>query len=433
MQRFLLLLLLPFALSGCIKDLIPDSVDFFYEEIPGSKHHGPNGTWWGYNQSKIVRHGEVVYMYVVENDNLDTNQNPNAANPSKLVIYRKEGDGAWQEGAGFNTSRPGNILIDTTGVVHLIVFEPTYTDQNENGSYGRLKHYWFPDAATGNITSYQEEIIIDNDGKYQGETVNIRVGASIGRDGTIVVSFGLNRSHQVWYLEPGWQKWQMEYAGYQLGSDYYYPYVLAGRSGTGILAIQDDWTGENQPTLYQKTHYFERSNGTWSHESMADLSSHALAPSRPQLVENSDIYEDDAQRIHLIYQTRTDPGDPWLNTFIHATREGSGWMREEISLTDKKTSWIRMLEIDGEMYYFCSSWDKLYFRKGDTGKFTRLKGPDIDGIYLYLAAPRGGTSADEAYIDLLLLNGNGNNYPHGKNYYVRIEKEAIRERRGDTR
>jgi hypothetical protein len=210
-----------------------------------------------------------------------------------------------------------------------------------------------------------------------------------------------------------------------LGSDYYYPYLISAESGIGIMSIQDDWTGPNQPNLYQKSLYFEKKSGAWSQESMADLSGHSLASVRPQLVENSDIYEDESHRMHMIYQTRTDPDDPWLNTFVHATHEGTGWNREEISLTDKKTSWIRMLEIDGEFYYFCCSWDKLYVKKGSAGKFIRLKGPDIDGIYLYLAAPRGGTDPSEPWVDLLLLNGNGDNYPNGKNYYVRISKEAL--------
>ncbi len=167
---FILITILLFV--GCEKIEV-SSVSVFSEQIPGSKNHGPNGTWWGYNQSKIVRYGSTVYMYVVENENIDNNPNPNATNPSKIAIYRKDGDGGWQKGARLNTSRPGNILIDSQGIVHLIVFEPTYTLSTENGSYGRLKHYWFPNCKTGDITSFQQEIIVDNDGVSQGETVNI--------------------------------------------------------------------------------------------------------------------------------------------------------------------------------------------------------------------------------------------------------------------
>jgi len=247
-------------LGGCEKNITTSSINLYYEQIPGSKNHSPNGTWWGYNQSKIVRSGSAVYMYVIDNQNIDSNPNPNASNPSKIVLYRKDGDNAWQKGSSFNTSRPGNILIDSEGNVHLIVFEPTYTLSSENGSYGKLKHYWFPNSKAGDITNFQQETIIDNDGVSQGETVNIRVGASIGNNDMIAVSFGLNETHQVYYKEKNGIKWFMDYAGMGLGSDYYYPYVVVTDFGVSILAIQDDYVGQNLPNLYQKSYYFEETN-----------------------------------------------------------------------------------------------------------------------------------------------------------------------------
>ncbi len=427
-RSLLPLIVLAFSLFlslGCEKSLDLSSIDVFYEEIPGSKNHGPNGTWWGYNQSKIVRYGNTVYMYVIENENLDNNSNPNASNPSKIAIYRKEDEGSWQKGSSFNTSRPGNILIDTEGIVHLIVFEPTYTLATENGSYGRLKHYWFPNCTNADITTFNEEIIVDNDGVSQGETVNIRVGASIGRDDLIAVSYGLNKTHVVCYKEKNGIKWHKELAGSGLGNDYYYPYVLVGGSGISLVAVQDDWVGQNLPNIYQKSHFFEKRNGVWNHENIIDLQNHSLAPSRPELVDNSDIFEDASGNITLIYLTKLNPDDKWLNTFIQTTRDGSGWNRQTINNTDDKTNWIRMMEVDGEMYYFCSTWDKIYVKKGINGKYKRLNGPKLKGIYPYLAAPRGGTSSSVEFIDLLLHSGDSQSYPNAKNYYVRIAKSEL--------
>lgn len=93
-MRAILFAALLFSLSSCEKDSTSYSIQIFHEAIPGSKYHGPNGTWWGYNQSKIVRKGANVFMYVIENENLDINQNPNASNPSKIVLYGKYGEGA---------------------------------------------------------------------------------------------------------------------------------------------------------------------------------------------------------------------------------------------------------------------------------------------------------------------------------------------------
>jgi len=412
-------------LSCCEKSIATSPISVFSEQIPGSKNHSPNGTWWGYNQSKIVRYGSSVYMYVIENQNIDSNPNPNASNPSKIVLYRKDGESAWQKGASLNTSRPGNILIDTDGMVHLIVFEPTYTLSSENGSYGRLKHYWFPNSKTGDITNFQQETIIDNDGVSQGETVNIRVGASIGKDDKLAVSFGLYKTHRLYYKEKTGVKWFMDYSSPNLGSDMFYPYVIVTDSGFGILAIQDDFVGQNLPNIYQKTYYFEKKNGVWKNETILDLQSNSLAQSRPQLLENSDIFQDASGKMNILYQTKLDPKSKYLNTFIHSRQNGSTWDSQTLSITDDETNWIRIIEVNSEIYYLCCSSDKLYIKKGVNGVFTKLSVPKVDGMYIYVTSPRGGTSSAENYVDILLLNGNSSNYPNAKNYYVRIAKSEF--------
>ena len=424
-MRNLALLFILALLQGCEKSIPASSVNVFYEQIPGSKNHSPNGAWWGYNQSKIVRFENTVYMYVIDNQNIDINQNPNATNPSKIVLYRKEGNGNWQKGSSFNTSRPGNILIDSEGVVHLIVFEPTYTQPSENGSFGKLVHYWFPDSGTGDITGFQQETIVDNDGVSQGETVNIRVGASIGKADMMAVSFGLNKKHQIYYKEKNSATWVMNYAAQNLNSDLYYPYLLVTDSGFGILAIQDDYVGVNLPNIYQKSYYFEKINNSWTEETIVDLSSHSLAQSRPQLVENSDIFQDENKQIHLLYQTRLDPSDSFRDTFNHSVKNSSGWVNETVTSSDKSTNWMRLIEVDGEIYYLCSTWDKLYIKKGATGAFSRLKVPSVSGMYVYVSSPRGGTGSGAQYIDILLLCGNSSAYPGAGNYYVRIEKSEL--------
>ena len=84
-----------------------------------------------------------------------------------------------------------------------------------------------------------------------------------------------------------------------------------------------------------------------------------------------------------------------------------------------------MIEVSGQMYYFLSTWDKVYIKKGINGDYKRLNTPKVEGIYLYLAAPRGGTSASESYIDMLILCGSSSSYPNAKNYYVRIPKSEL--------
>ena len=49
---------------------------------------------------KVVRRGNFVFTYVIENDDDPTT-------PSTFRVYKKEGDGSWIAGAGFETTRPG--------------------------------------------------------------------------------------------------------------------------------------------------------------------------------------------------------------------------------------------------------------------------------------------------------------------------------------
>lgn len=425
-MRAILFAALLFSLSSCEKDSTSYSIQIFHEAIPGSKYHGPNGTWWGYNQSKIVRKGANVFMYVIENENLDINQNPNASNPSKIVLYGKYGEGAWTKGASLNTSRPGNILIDSQGAVHLIVFEPTYTSPDENGSYGRLVHYEFSGAQQGNITTYTRTIIQDNDGFKDGENVNIRIGASISEDDNIAISYGLFRSMRVWHKKRGEAQWTMEYAGSSLETDYYYPFTLSSSSGYYILAVQDEWTGPSTPVKYQIIRFFEkRGSGQWSSTIISDQRTHSLASTRSQLVENCEIMEDNSGKIHLVYQTRLDPGDQWKNAFYHDIISSRIKTSNATSGPGNNGSWMRLVEAGGEIFYLCSAWDKLYIKKGANGKYVKLDVPAVDGMYIYTSATRGGTGRGEAYLDILMLCGSSSAYPNAKNYYVRILKSDL--------
>ena len=424
--QLLLAVVLLLSLIGCEKDSTSYSIQIHHEAIPGSKHHGPNGTWWGYNQSKIVRKGSNVFMYVIENENLDINPNPNASNPSKIVLYGKFGDGAWTKGASLNTSRPGNILIDSQGAVHLIVFEPTYTSPDENGSYGRLVHYEFTGAQQGDLNTYNRTIIVDNDGFKDGENVNIRIGASISSDDNIAISYGLFKSVRLWHKKRGESQWIMDYCGSSLETDYYYPFVVSSTNGYFVFAVQDEWTGPSSPVQYQMNRYFEkRGAAQWTSSIIADYRAHSLATTRSQLVENTDLMEDNSGRVHLIYQTRLDPIDQWKNTFYQEIINSGTKTSNTTAGPGSNGSWMRLAEAGGEIYYLCSAWDKLYIRKGANGKYIKLDVPSVDGMYIYTSASRGGTSRNETYLDILMLCGNSTSYPNAKNYYVRILKSDL--------
>lgn len=404
-----------------------NEIEVFYEEIPGSKFHGPDATWWGYNQTKIVRFGNIVFTYVIENTD-DSNKTS-----SPFVIYKKEGENRWEKGVSFTTSRPGNILIDSKGVLHAFVFEPFNVAKND--SWGKLKHYSFPKASTGDILNYEEETVIDNDGT--SETVNIRVGAAIGQDDTMALGFGLTaynpqysgHSEHLYFKKPADSKWKHLIAGENLGHDWYYPFVWVDKDEFYLLPVQDDFTGQGNPNLYQKIMYFVYTNGQWEREIIIDLSSHTLASSRPRLLEQEELFKDSQGRIHILYKEFLDPSSTWKTTnHKHIIKVGKDTITQAIDFDRDDINWIRLFEVENTLYYFMTTFDSFFIAKVGEERQVKLplpKGPQ--GTYPYIATVKGGTRGVLEFVDILLLAADQKIYAEGKqkNYYIRIPKSEF--------
>lgn len=406
--------------SSSIKD------DVFYEKIPGSKFHSPDATWWGYNQSKIVRFKDLVFMYVIHN--IDDSNKTN----SNFVIYKKDGNSEWEKGADFPTSRPGNILIDSKGVLHAFVFEPF--DVVKNDSWGRLLHYWFPNSQKGDVVHYQKEIVVDNDGI--SETVNIRVGAAIGEDDTMVTGFGLTKfnpkykeqSEHIYYKKPTESSWRHTVVAENLAHDWFYPFVWVGKNGFSLLPVQDDYNGLDNSNIYQKIMYFENTLGVFKQEIITDLSSHPMAKTKPRLLEQSDLFRDSLGETHILYKEFLHPQNQWQITALwHLVKKKGGWERKKIPVETNTINWVRLVEVGGRLYYFASSWNNVFIMKVGSGKWTQLAIPqDVKAIYPYIATRKNGTNDNEKYVDILLLGADLREYSTTSHYYLRIPKSEFR-------
>lgn len=415
----------PKHLQNIAKPNLPKKEEILYEKIPGSKFHSPDATWWGYNQSKIVRYKDLVFTYFI--DNID-NSNKTLSN---FVVLKKQGDKSWKQGASFPTSRPGNLLIDSIGILHAFIFEPTNVTAND--SIGKLKHYYFPDAAIGDITKYIEETVVDNDGT--SETANIRVGSAIGKDDTMAVSFGLTKfnplykgqSEHMYIKKPSDRTWRHLIIGENLGHDFFYPFTLVSDNSFYLLPIQDDFAGPGNPNIYQKIMYFAYETGMWNKEIIAELTSHILAKTRPRLLEQEDLFKDNKEQIHILYKQFIDPQTTWRATHVHVAGTFGNWQVQEIGLGNNDINWIRLIEVDEKLYYILSSFDSLYISPVGSKKLTNISIPaDAKGMYLYTATSKSGTKESE-YIDVLLLGADQKLFHEGKatNYYIRIPKSVF--------
>lgn len=395
------------------------------EKIRGSRFHSPDATWWGYNQSKIVRFKNLVFTYYIDNND-DSNKTS-----SRFVIMKKDGDNPWEEGAMFPTSRPGNLLIDSKGVLHAFVFEPY--DVAKNDSWGRILHYWFPKSANGDITNFQQEIIVDNDGK--SETANIRVGAAIGSDDTMAISFGLTKfnptykeqSEHIYFKKPNAEKWNHTYTD-GLPHDYFYPFTLVSGNNFYLLPIQDDFAGTGNPNIYQKVLFMQVQDGKWSEELIVDLSNHPMAQKRPRLLEQEDLYEDKDGNIHIIYKEFLDEKNDYAATVHwHVTGTLGNFKSEGIKFDKPGINWVRLVEVESKLYYLVTTFGEVFISPVDNVKLTKIDVPeDAKNNYPYVSTSKAG-SAKSDFIDILLLGTDQKLFQEGKsaNYYVRIPKSQF--------
>ena len=377
--NFTILLFLTIILFCCKKN-DSSNISVHIESIPGSKYHQENGTWWGYNQQKIVRFENKVFMTVVDNDNL-TNGFPNANNPSTVYLYCKTENGPWVKGAGIPTSRPANILVDSI------------------------------------------ELIVDHT-PGTSETVNIRIGASISADDILYVSFGLYQDLKLYYKHVDAPNWTEEMAGQNLGNSYYYPFVLGTPNGPCVLAVQDDYVGPGLPAIYYKNKFFHRFSGTWNNQTICDLSTHPLAANRSKLVDNCELFLSSSNKVIGIYQKLLDPSEEWKSSYFQLEVAASGQTTETpIPLEMDDINRIRLIEHQGTLYYLCIKYNGLFIKKGIDGSLKEINLPSfVSGNYMYLSNASGGSSINSNYIDILLLNGYAQDYPNGTNHYVRINK-----------
>jgi predicted esterase len=398
-----------------------DSFTYSLEKITGSLNHSPDGTWWGYNQSKIVRYGDTVFTYVIQNDN-------DPATESLMTLYKKVGEGPWEQGASMPCSRPGNILIDSKGGLHALVFDPG--DILANNSLGSLEYYYFSQAGNGDVDTLIHTTVIPSPGDNGNETVNIRIGASIGLDDTIALAFGLGTTEQFYYKKKSATEWYHFIAGENLGHNFYYPYPLVTDDGYAILAIQDDYVeiDGQAHNPYHIAAYFQGNEHGWSHEYLLDntQSSQALTHSQWQTVDISDLYLDTAGDIHVVLQDRV--AEKWLH--YRKASADSDWTITTIDTGSwKGINWMRLIEIEGNLYYFMNSWNQVRLMNSNTKKMVKLDleslagKRQVEGMYSYIASPRTGTSAASEFVDILLLNGDAGAYPNGPNYYLKIAKD----------
>ncbi len=155
---------------------------------------------------------------------------------------------------------------------------------------------------------------------------------------------------------------------------------------------------------------------------IVDLSGHKLSKERRGLLEQSDLFVDSRGTTHVIYKEFLDPKNNANASINHLVkkREESDWEEQAVG-NNHNLNWVKLTEINGELYYFALSYSDLYYKKYGDNEFKKIVDlpKSLNGSYLYMATKKSG-SKESDFIDLLLLNGDSSKYPNADNYYLRI-------------
>jgi hypothetical protein len=168
-------------------------------------------------------------------------------------------------------------------------------------------------------------------------------------------------------------------------------------------------------------------NGSWSHQTLIDLSTHPLASTRNRLADNCELFVTSDDRVLGIYQRYLDPIVEWKASYTQIElNQGGNVISTPLNLESDEINRVRIIEHQGQIYYLCIKYDKLYIKKGINGPLTCIKTPAFtSGNYIYLSNRMNSANINSNYIDILLLNGNAADYPNATNYYVRIAKSEL--------
>ncbi len=438
MPRRVLVLLAVLALASCGGSSAGNqgaSASIQVTLLPSSPTHSPNSTWWGYHQSKVVRHGERVYAGIIEG---------NAGQPSTGASFQVYEIGTESTSllGSHPSSRPGNVVVDGVGGVHVLTFEPV--DAAVNDSVGSLVHTHYVPAPAGGFLP-PTRTVVDSAPDAFTETVNIRIGATSGPTGSVTVSYGLNslaghagKVMVLWTWSPSgaWSRRVLE----DVGHEYYYPFVVDTGTRVLLLPVQDDWVPGAAPPATAFNRYYKipcmlADAGSWSMHMLLDVSTDPLAvgDAQPQLVEQSDLFERSDGSVLAIYKDKRAVhgllGGETRFLVREITDDGMVGDEEELAwAAGLDAAWVRAFEIDGELFFFASAWQAVFVARAATGQVVGLPLAGWPtGAYPYLSSARGGAARNaQPWLDVLAPSGNASNYPAQHTRLYRIPKAAVR-------
>ena len=372
-----------------------------------------NGTWWGFNQSKIARIDEYVFTYYVDNST-QIGDVANANNPNQMVFIMIDNSGKITEFDSKPTSRPGNVVADNARQrIYYFTLEPTSSE--DNGYLCKLVMYVYQLEA-GEAVFHRQEVVIDNQGIYP-ETINIRLAVTIDKTGNIGVTYSIPNPSYIFsmyvhtydILTETWEEKSVLIDG--LNHPNFYPeLIMKDINHFLVVAVQDYCYGGD--CYYQYTRYFIYNEGQWSYDYLADYRDLEIAKERANLTAHSEVYIGSDNQYHVLTISRLSDEDneAVVNHYI----------LNESSNTFSKTSFsgkynhIRMVTVN-DIDYFVAVDNKHLMILNNNYEIIHQQ-DTTKSVYIYVCSD----NAD--FFDLLVTTGNSEDIAVVDNVYYRIEK-----------
>lgn len=375
---------------------------YFYNELeeslrldlPNSSQHD-NGTWWGYNQSKIVSLQDTTFTYYIDNSD-QVNGVANLNNPNKSVLIKIK-DGEMEEFGTHNSSRPGNILADKArNKIYYIVVEPT--SAYDNGTEGKTMLFEYDyNIATDTVTFVRSEEVVKS-----GSVGKIRSSATLDSQGNIAIAYGDYDGYmQVHIYEIETMEWTNHTIKSNLDNDLLmYPYlIMKDPDNFYLLAVQDTLIGNE--CYYQYVMFFTYNSGLWKSSIIVDYRDLDIASSRYTLVDHTEFYLMD-DKIHIITRGSLSPkeGD-YSGTFEYFIYDNGNLKEQDASHLKSYYNWVKIVPMGGKYYYVSNSYRALEIMEYDTHKVVYRTRNIPKGAYVYI-----NKEFSDEEIQIMLCPGN---------------------------
>lgn len=365
-------------------------------------------------------HAADLWVATVDND-------VPPGSPSLARVLRQDGTLAsgWQEAATFESPRPAQLLLQD-GVVHAL----SHTEQES--------HY----DTIGQVTRHA--VGTGHPPLALAASLNIRYGVTVDAlgDGWLAsggtppfLTDGTNWSLRVFagaldeYADPNC-RWDFVHDIATGDSAFQYPYLAADHCRLLLAAVESHHDGDPGGSRQHAVLVAQIDVATRGLDYVHRFDDLAMgAPAgRRRPVDVADLRIGADGRAHLLLHTYVEAADPHRSELLYRVQDDalSNWVDGPPPAVARDAARFAELPCATSPVIVCTrpGEPRVTALDASVGASLRVP-PSLRGAYVFVAAPRSGTSAGETVTDILLVSGSPHAYPDGSAFVITIARDEL--------